>query len=578
MYVEKTYEDQFVENVRSTSIILANQTSNYLTKNRSEIEIFLDELLLNGNITFAKITLKNGTNYSPQEMLDSELSFYEDFYFAQHDDDTYFISAPIKSLQSNASGIIEFGFDETLVRGNIKTAYTRGTNLALGYFVLIIVLILVFIPRLTSSLRRLKDAAQKISSGQEETSLNITTQIDDFNSLIFSLESMRSSLVKNSKQIEKKEMYIRRIMNRMADAMIIMNKDMIIQSLNTSAENIFNYAEKDLIGKPFQVLLSPCGTFKNCDSCDKLQEQTLQFNQKENGAMECLGKKKSGLTFPVSLFYSNFSYDNELTIICNAHDMTEQKNAEIKLTDALEGAEEANKSKSIFLSSMSHELRTPLNAIIGYSEILLEDAIESNNEATSSDLRKIRNSGKHLLSLINNVLDLSKIEAGKMELDNQDFLIDQVIEDVIFTTAPLMDKNNNEFSLEYENTQTTMYSDFTKIKQALINLIGNAAKFTENGKITLCVQIENIEANPYITFSITDTGIGIAEEDIGKLFNEFSQANAQVMTKYGGSGLGLIISQKFCQMMGGDILVTSEINKGSTFTMKLPLQNPPKTP
>ncbi|MDH5257573.1 MAG: ATP-binding protein [Gammaproteobacteria bacterium] len=286
---------------------------------------------------------------------------------------------------------------------------------------------------------------------------------------------------------------------------------------------------------------------------------------------------KNGSTFPVELFYSNFDHDSEHIIICNAHDMTEHKKAKEILTEALQSAEEANNSKSIFLSSMSHELRTPLNAIIGYSEILLEEAQDKNDEATSSDLKKIRNSGKHLLSLINNVLDLSKIEAGKMDIDNQEFLVGQVIEDVMFTTRPLIEKNNNKFTLNFNDTDLTLFADFTKVKQALINLIGNAAKFTENGNITLNISLEKVSHKPSIRFDVVDTGIGIAEEDIGKLFKEFSQANAQVMTKYGGTGLGLIISRKFCQMMGGDITVKSELEKGSIFTMTLPLQTPPSS-
>jgi len=577
MYVEKSYKDQFVDSVRTTSNMLASQSSHYLNENNELISGFLDELLLTGNITFAEITLENGAIFSPQESPNIDIEFQEDFYFSQHDDSTYFISAPLNTNNAKKRGFIRFGFDETLIQENIDTTYARGVYLAAGYFFLVIILIAIFIPRLTSSLRLLQEAAQKISSGNTNESLKIKTRIDEFNSLIFSLESMRLSMLKQHKEVEKKELYIREVMNRMADAMIVMDKNMIVKSLNSSAENIFGFESDEIVGKRFDELLAPCKPDSNCENCEKLHIKAHSSPSNENAALECKGKHKNGKTFPIELFYSNFDYDNEHVIICNAHDMTEHKKAKEKLTGALKSAEEANNSKSIFLSSMSHELRTPLNAIIGYSEILLEEADEKKDTASAGDLKKIRNSGKHLLSLINNVLDLSKIEAGKMDVDNQEFLIGQVIEDVTFTTAPLIKKNNNQFTLNFVDNNETMFSDFTKIKQALINLIGNATKFTENGNVTLSVSFDTKNSEPHVIFEVSDTGIGIAEEDMGKLFKEFSQANTQVMTKYGGTGLGLIISRKFCQMMRGDITVSSEIDKGSTFTMTLPLQSKDRT-
>ena len=575
MYVEKSYKDQFIDNVRTTSNMLANQSAIYLDKNDKTIEGFLDELLLSGTITHAEIEIKNAGTYLPQETSNSGVSFQEDFFFSQHDDNTYFIAAPIHTQKLN--GVLKIGFDETLIQENIDTTYARGIYLATGYVVLVIILILIFIPRLTSSLRLLKSAAQKISSGNNNKSLKINTRIDEFTSLINSLETMRLSMLQQHKEVERKEIYIREITNRMADAMIVMNKEMIIQSLNSSAEKIFGFKSSEVTGTKFEKLLAPCSPKANCNNCEKLYIKANMAPSNENASLECRGMHKNGSTFPVELFYSNFDHDSEHIIICNAHDMTEHKKAKEILTEALQSAEEANNSKSIFLSSMSHELRTPLNAIIGYSEILLEEAQDKNDEATSSDLKKIRNSGKHLLSLINNVLDLSKIEAGKMDIDNQEFLVGQVIEDVMFTTRPLIEKNNNKFTLNFNDTDLTLFADFTKVKQALINLIGNAAKFTENGNITLNISLEKVSHKPSIRFDVVDTGIGIAEEDIGKLFKEFSQANAQVMTKYGGTGLGLIISRKFCQMMGGDITVKSELEKGSIFTMTLPLQTPPSS-
>jgi len=569
-YVENSYQEQFIENARSTSNMLINQSINYLEKNDKDIENFLDELLLNGNLSFAEIILDNGTIYSPKELSNDGVIFKEDFYFSQNDDSTYFLSASIDGYSTNKKGSVRFGFDEALIQESIDTAYTRGIYLALGYVILVVFLIVIFVPKFTNSLRLLKIAAHNISDGNSDESLKINTQIDEFKSLFTSLEKMRFALVNKNKQVEKSEVYLRKIMNRMADAMIIMDKNMIVQSLNTAAEKCFGYQSHELKGKAFNTLLLPCNSEMNCSNCATLDDAAHNSNS-DKSAIECMGRRKNGLSFPVELYYSNFDYDNEHTIICNAHDLTEHKNEQAKLSNALAGAEAANNSKSVFLSSMSHELRTPLNAIIGYSEILLEDAQDKKDEAASNDLEKIRNSGKHLLSLINNILDLSKIEAGKMELDIHEFELSKIIEDVLTTTQPLVDKTGNKLVLNFNHKVEKINADATKVKQVLINIIGNAAKFTKDGYITLSIKTMDINQEPHILFEVTDTGIGILAEDIDHLFQEFSQANAQVTTKFGGTGLGLTISRKFCRMMRGDITVNSEFGKGSTFTVILPL-------
>jgi len=234
-------------------------------------------------------------------------------------------------------------------------------------------------------------------------------------------------------------------------------------------------------------------------------------------------------------------------------------------------AQEANQAKSMFLANMSHELRTPLNAIIGYSEMLMEDAEDSGHDVVVPDLQKIQTAGKHLLALINDILDLSKIEAGSMELYLEHFQVSEVIQDVINTIQPLVQKNNNTLILKIDNNLGTIYSDVTKLRQNMFNLLSNACKFTHEGKITLCVErIQEEEAQEWLKFQVQDTGIGLKPEQIANLFKAFSQADASTTKKYGGTGLGLAITEKFCQLMGGKIFVESEFGKGSTFTICLP--------
>ena len=218
---------------------------------------------------------------------------------------------------------------------------------------------------------------------------------------------------------------------------------------------------------------------------------------------------------------------------------------------------------------MSHELRTPLNAIIGVSEMLREDA-----EALKQDtepLDRVLGAGRHLLALINDILDLSKIEAGRMELHLETFSLVPVIQDVVKTIEPMAAKNGNRVAVHCNAAIGTLYADQMRLRQALLNLMSNANKYTERGTITVDARQGQENGRDWITISIADTGIGMTPEQMGKLFQEFSQADASTTRKYGGTGLGLAISKKFCEMMGGDIAVDSELGRGSTFTIRLPM-------
>jgi PAS domain S-box-containing protein len=253
-----------------------------------------------------------------------------------------------------------------------------------------------------------------------------------------------------------------------------------------------------------------------------------------------------------------------------AQDVTEAVEINQQLEDARDAAEAANRAKSTFLANMSHELRTPMNAIIGYSEMLAEDAEDEGHDEMIPDLEKINAAGKHLLALINDILDLSKIEAGRMDLYLETFDLRQMLDEAVATVMPLIVKNENRLETEFADDLGAVRVDLTKFRQAVFNLLSNAAKFTERGTITLAAQQLERDDQEWLVLSVADTGIGIAEDKLEAVFEEFSQADDSTTRDYGGTGLGLPISRRFCRMMGGDITVSSEFDKGTTFTIELP--------
>ena len=288
----------------------------------------------------------------------------------------------------------------------------------------------------------------------------------------------------------------------------------------------------------------------NQDLEDKVQERTHKLSR----ALKTLKHAQKELV----------QQKNELEV------RVQQRTAE--LAKSMSEAEKANQAKSQFLANMSHELRTPMNAIIGYSEMLIEEAEDVGQDDFIPDLQKIHGAGKHLLNLINDILDLSKIEAGRMELYLETFGIKNLINETVSTIHPLIEKNNNTLECNLADDLGQMHADLTKVRQSLFNLLSNASKFTNDGTISLNVSFCTVEGQKMVAFDVSDTGIGMNSSQINKLFQAFTQADASTTRKYGGTGLGLAITKKFCQMMGGDISVESEIGKGSTFTILLPVQ------
>ena len=254
------------------------------------------------------------------------------------------------------------------------------------------------------------------------------------------------------------------------------------------------------------------------------------------------------------------------------HKQTEKnlKKHQHDLSLARDQAFAASRAKSVFLANMSHELRTPLNAIIGYSEMLFEDPNLDVSKQQLDDITKIKSSGQHLLTIINDILDLSKIEAGKMELKLDHFDLASFINDTVSAIQPAAASNSNSLTVEYAPNIGTIYADANKLRQSLFNVLDNACKFTKNGAIRLIINMETRNENDWIRFTVSDTGIGISDDQTRNLFSEFTQADSSTTKPYKGTGLGLALSQRFCELMGGHITFTSDLGKGSSFSISIP--------
>jgi two-component system sensor histidine kinase/response regulator len=371
--------------------------------------------------------------------------------------------------------------------------------------------------------------------------------------------------------LESSEERLRLIINTAMDAVITMNAEGLITNWNSEAEETFGWSAQEALGRRLSETILP-------RRYQEKHEQDLQrFLGTNQGMMvrqrtEITALHRDGREFPAEVAISPVKFDGQWIFSIFLRDITEHKRAQRELLSAKQAAEDANRAKSIFLANMSHELRTPLNAIIGYSEMLEEETQGSGQEDVVKDLQKIQSAGKHLLSLINDILDLSKIEAGKMGLHLEDFDVAQMIEEITSTVQPAVAKNSCTLQVDVAKNVGRMRADLTKVRQILLNLLSNSCKFTDHGSISLSVERRTIDRHDWLQFEVGDTGIGITAEQRENLFREFTQADASISRKYGGTGLGLAITYRFVQIMRGTITVESQPGQGSTFTIQLPAE------
>ncbi len=385
-------------------------------------------------------------------------------------------------------------------------------------------------------------------------------------------------------QVRKKEAQTRAILDAAPDGIITLSSDGRVAGFNPAAEALFQYQTGSAEWAPFSVLV-PGIEKAPAEAVDPEIEELADgkvFDIEERqssgpggldawvgSARETEAIRKGGERFPAEVSVTRIEDDDRFVAVLR--DITERKEAQRELREARDKAVEANEAKSRFLANISHELRTPLNAVIGYSELVCDDLEDLDQPEIRSDVQKIGVAGKHLLTLINEILDLAKVESGKMDLFIEEIGVSELVEEIADTFTPILAKNNNTLRVDTADAPTVMRVDQMKLRQILINLLSNASKFTDGNLVRLNVFDENREGQEVVIFEVIDRGMGIADDKIEELFEAFKQADETTTREFGGTGLGLTICRHFAELMGGKIEVESQLGEGSTFRVTLPV-------
>jgi PAS domain S-box-containing protein len=371
---------------------------------------------------------------------------------------------------------------------------------------------------------------------------------------------------RGEESLRDSEAGFRAALEELGEGVVIADENERIVYANARLGELTGYPVDEMIGRSVVDLLVPA------EEAETWRQRSQMLLQGFADRGESQIKRREGDAFWAEIHATPFRdpHGEIIGSMSAIADVSERKRIQEELVKAIDESEDANRAKSNFLANMSHELRTPMNAILGYNELLQEEAQDRGLTSMLPDLEKIRAAGKHLLRLINDILDLSKIEAKKIELNLESFPVSGLVADVSDTMQHLVARRGNRLEVSRSGELGEMRADLTRVRQVLMNLLGNAGKFTEKGLIRLEVRRDSVSGRDWVVFDVADTGIGMTPEQVGKLFHAFTQVDDSSTRRYEGTGLGLAISRQLCSMMGGDVTVVSELGKGSTFTVRLP--------
>jgi PAS domain S-box-containing protein len=414
--------------------------------------------------------------------------------------------------------------------------------------VLIPTLLFVQLKKLLAPLRNLTRATQEVGRGNLAHRADVEG-LDEVSELAQAFNTMTDRLGKTTVS----KTYLDDIIQSMGESLLVVNNKGNVTQINEALLKLAGCTRDEVISAPLQKLLPEfpldhSGTFET------------YFRRSDGGRVDAL----------ISVATLSPGEGGERAWVLVGQDLTERKRTECQLIRAKEAAEAADKAKSAFLANMTHEIRTPLNSVIGFAGLVQEELEDRGLHELLPDVEKVTNAARHLLGIVNEVLDLSKIEAGRMEVYKEVFSLREAARQVVQTAEPLAAKNGNRLLLEEWKGPALVENDEQKFRQSLLNLLSNACKFTRDGIVTVSVAHRTDGGHNLYEVNVRDTGIGISSQDIGRLFQPFVQVDSSAGRRFGGSGLGLAISRRFCQMMGGDLRVESEPGQGSTFTMIIP--------
>ena len=439
---------------------------------------------------------------------------------------------------------------------------------ALGAIVLGFIITLIVLRSISRPLAEVVDAMGALTAGNLNVAIPATAP-DEIGVMARTLSLFQDSIIERARlttEAEERGAALRATFDNMSHGILMFDSQMKLAAWNRQVAALLDLPATFFSGAPsyreFIRFLAERGEYGAVDVGAEVERFTTQA--KRHRTFE--RTRPNGIVLEIR---HNPLPEGGVVIIYS--DITDRKHYEHALTAARDQAEAMSRTKSSFLANMSHELRTPLNAIIGLSDMLVSNAARFGTEKALEPLRRVHRAGTHLLSLINQVLDLSKIEAGKLELNVETISVAPLVDEVVGTARPLADQNKNNLAIDCPRDLPSIEVDALRLRQILLNLLSNACKFTKNGNVTLHVARSVKDAQQFLEFAVIDTGIGMTPEQVGRLFEEFSQADASTARQYGGTGLGLAITRHLCRMMGGDVTVTSELGKGSTFLVSLPI-------